>query len=154
MPHSPQTQGTATPQKRITRWGFIPVEDERAVVGASILTAHGHRANRQHIAPHHFGSRKHAQLYIACDQLDDIGDAWLADLDTTDNVHVPLSDRVRIAAVYTLVDDAPLWAIQRICEQAPFNARHHHQALLDSAAHRARIETARRQLAELEGTGT
>jgi len=94
---------------------------ERATLGAGIHSAQWHYATRHHAEPADYWFPQHQAIAAALDMLGDIGpypwgtwEQWAPLWPQTP----PASLNVRLAALWTLVDDVPLWVLQRIAECA------------------------------------
>lgn len=125
-----------------TRAGAMPHDRhaERSTLAAGIHSAAHHYDVRLVVSPTDYWFPQHQAISAALDVLHDIGPYPWGTHDQWAELHPqtpPMSLNVRIAAVWTLVDDVPLWILRRIAECA-------------DGAHPAAASTVQRRASERE----
>ncbi len=115
---------------------------ERSTLAAGIHSAAHHWDIRHHTEPGDYWFPQHQHIAHALDHLADVGpypygtwEQWASLAPQTP----PSSLNVRVAAIWTLIDDIPLWVLRRIAEYADGNHIQAAQAVHHNAIERAEV---------------
>lgn len=127
---------------------------ERRVIAAGMYSSQHHYDARLHVEPGDFWFPQHQAINAALDHLHDIGpypygtaDQWAELAPQTP----PLSLNVRIAAVWTLIDDVPLWVLRRITDFADGRHTEAAKTVRHKAQERAEVHALAARFADLTG---
>jgi hypothetical protein len=127
---------------------------ERAALAAGLWRHADWTRVRQAVQPADFFYVRHQEIAAALDELADIGPflttATWQDIAPMWPLTMPSAVHVRIGALYTLVDEAPLWVLQQVPKFATGRPEHDALAVATFSQRRQRAEQLRAELAELE----
>lgn len=129
---------------------------ERAVIGASIRSAADHERLAVLVDAADFWFPQHQQMFEACSDLADIEPFLDVPFDTIDwnalwPITFPSSAGVRVGALAVLVDDVPVWALQRLATYGDGNHGRHAITIKRKAAERAELIALQDRILELTG---